>query len=142
MVLEMRFRHSFSSPLLVILFHFTFIASCFTVSSTVLVIARDTAAATSGTSGLNAHGIPYEVLIVPQSGAALPTLNSSATVGNYGGIITLSELSYQYTTGWASGLTSAQWQAIYDYQTAFGVRLARLDVYPNLDFGMLSLQPE
>lgn len=129
--------HSFISPLLILFSHLASLASCFTVSSTILVIARDTSAATSGTSGLNAHGIPYEVLIVPQDGVALPALNSSATVGNYGGFITLSELSYQYSTGWASGLTSAQWQAIYDYQTAFGVRLARLDVYPTSDFGRL-----
>lgn len=108
------------------------------MSSKVLVLARDTTSGYSGTSGLNAYGIPYELLVVPQEGTTLPVLNSS-TVGNYGGIIVLSELSYDYTTGWASALTTVQWQALYDYQTAFGVRMVRLDVYPGSAFGTFFL---
>ncbi|KAH7317283.1 hypothetical protein BKA65DRAFT_466259 [Rhexocercosporidium sp. MPI-PUGE-AT-0058] len=111
------------------------LASAKTVSSTILVFARNAAEATSGTSGLKAYGIPYELILVPQGGVTLPTLNSS-TVGNYGGVIVMSEVAYEYSTGWASGITAAQWQAIYDYQTAFGVRLARLDVYPGPEFGV------
>ncbi|KAH7400448.1 hypothetical protein BKA64DRAFT_482127 [Cadophora sp. MPI-SDFR-AT-0126] len=110
-------------------------ASAKTVSSTILVLARNAAEATSGTSGLKAYGIPYQLVLVPQAGTALPTLSSS-TVGNYGGIIVMSEVSYEYSTGWASGITAAQWQTIYNYQISFGVRLARLDVYPGPDFGV------
>jgi hypothetical protein len=89
----------------------------------------------SATSGLNAYGIPYELVAVPQAGITLPVLNSSTTSGNYGGIIVLSEVSYDYSTGYASALTDDQWQDLYDYQTSFGVRMVRLDVYPDSDFG-------
>jgi hypothetical protein len=115
---------------------FTSVNSAITVSSKILVLARDAASAYSGYSGLNAYGIPYQIVLVPQEGITLPTLNSSSTVGNYGGIIVLSEVSYGYSTGWGSALTAAQWTQIYNYQTSFGVRLARLDVYPDADFGM------
>lgn len=106
-----------------------------TVSNTILVIARDTASAYSATSGFNGYGIPVETLLVPQAGVALPALNSSATRGNYGGIVILSEVSYSYATGFASALTSAQFQQLYSYQTAFGVRMVRLDVFPGPDYG-------
>jgi hypothetical protein len=105
------------------------------------VFARDATSAYSATSGLNAYGIPYELRLVPSTGITLPALNSSATAGNYGGIITLSEVSYQYTDSWHSALTTSQWQQIYDYQTSFGVRLVRLDVYPDSDFGVTTTVP-
>lgn len=55
----------------------------------------------------------------------------------------MAELSYNYggTIGWGSALTDAQWQALYDYQTNFGVRMARLDVYPTSDFGVTVKAP-
>jgi hypothetical protein len=70
-----------------------------TVQNTILVFARDTASGYSGTSGLNGYGIPYQLVIVPQAGITLPVLNSTATNGNYGGIIVLSEVAYSYTAG-------------------------------------------
>lgn len=106
-----------------------------TVSNTILVFARDAASATSATLGFQGYGIPYQTVIVPQSGVALPTLNSSATNGNYGGILVMSEVSYQYSTGFLSALTTAQWTQIYAYQTAFGVRMVRLDTFPTTDMG-------
>lgn len=106
------------------------------VSNTVLVFARDSASATVATLGLQGYGIPYQTVIVPQSGAPLPVLNSSATVGNFGSILVLSEVSYQYTTGFLSALTTSQWTSLFNYQTAFGVRMVRLDVFPTADFGM------
>lgn len=106
-----------------------------TVSNTMLVFARDSASGYSVTSGFNAYGIPYQLVIVPQAGIALPTLNSSTTAGNYGGIVVLSEVAYSYSTGWASALTTAQWTQLFNYQTAFGVRMVRLDVFPTADFG-------
>lgn len=115
---------------------FASIANGLTVSNTILVFARDTDSAYSGTSGLSGYGIPYQTVIVPQAGVTLPTLNSSADAGNYAGFIVLSEVSYDYNGTWSSALTTAQWQQIYDYQNTFGARLVRLDVYPGPDFGM------
>lgn len=110
-------------------------AAANSVSNTILVFARDSASVTVATLGLQGYGIPYQAVIVPEAGVALPTLNSSATQGNYGGILVLSEVSYQYSTGFLSALTTAQWQQLYDYQTAFGVRMVRLDVFPSTDLG-------
>lgn len=106
-----------------------------TVSGQILVFARDSASAYSATSGLSGHGIPYELILVPSTGAALPVLNSTAADGNYGGIIVLGEVSYDGANGFASALTAAQWQQMFDYQNAFGVRMVRLDVFPSADFG-------
>lgn len=48
----------------------------------------------------------------------------------------LSELAYDLgATGWGSAITAAQWQEIYAYQSAFNVRMVRLDVYPGSEFG-------
>jgi hypothetical protein len=111
-----------------------------TVSSTVLVIARDTTSAINGAAlGLQGYGIPYEILTVPQAGvASLPLLNSSATYGNYGGIVTVSEVGYNYDAEYYSALTRRQWNDLYAYQTNFGVRMVRLDVFPTTDFGVSS----
>lgn len=109
------------------------------VSNTILVFARDTTSAADATSGLQGYGIPYQVVVVPQAGVALPALNASATQGNYGGIIVLSEVAYSYSTGWGSALTAAQWQALYNYQVAFSIRMVRLDVFPSTDLGMFLL---
>jgi hypothetical protein len=123
---------------------FSFLAAIFlaslaaaqkTVSNTILVFARDSASGYSATSGLNAYGIPYQLVLVPQAGITLPTLNSSPTNGNYGGILVLSEVAYNYNNLWASAITTEQWQQLYSYQTAFGVRMVRLDVYPTAEFG-------
>lgn len=90
------------------------------------------------TLGLEGLGINYEVLTFPQAGTPLPTLEQDG-YGNYAGIVTLKELSYEYNeperTGWLSALTDAQWTALYDYQVKYGVRMARLDVFPTTQFG-------
>ncbi|TVY39443.1 hypothetical protein LSUB1_G004310 [Lachnellula subtilissima] len=112
-----------------------------TVKSTVLILARDTASSYSGYSGLNGYAIPYQVVIVPQTGVTLPNLNSSTTSGNYGAIVILSEVSYDYggTLGFQSALTSAQLATLYQYQVTFGVRMVRLDVFPSADSGTTAL---
>lgn len=111
-----------------------------TLSSTVLVIARDSASAYSAYSGLNGYGIPYQILLVPQAGAALPVLNSSSMSGNFGAIVILSEVSYNYgAAGFQSALTTAQWATLFAYQTSFGVRMVRLDVFPSADSGTTAL---
>lgn len=105
------------------------------------MIARDGDSARQATNGLNAYGIPYQVLTVPSTGAPLPTLNSSATSGNFGGIIVVSGISYFYsdTNQWASGLTNDQWNSLYNYQLAFKVRMIQWDVYPQDAFGTTNL---
>lgn len=96
------------------------------------------------TLGLEGLGISYEVLTFPQAGTPLPTLEQDG-YGNYGGIVTLKELSYEYNeperTGWLSALTDAQWTALYDYQVKYGVRMARLDVFPTTQFGAEVREP-
>lgn len=111
------------------------VAAALSVQNTILVLARDSASATVATLGLQGYGIPYQTVIVPQSGVALPSLNSSLTSGNYGGILVLSEVAYQYSTGFLSALTTSQWNTMFAYQQAFGVRMVRLDVYPTTDMG-------
>lgn len=111
------------------------------VDSTALVIARDLTAAYSAYAGLNDRGIPYSILVVPPEGEALPSLNDTATHGNFGLIVVMSEVSYNYggTLGFQSALTAAQWQQLYNYQVAFGVRMVRLDVAPSATTGTQSL---
>jgi len=112
-----------------------------TVKSTILVFARDDASAYSAYSGLNAMGIPYELLIVPQAGITLPVLNTSMTAGNYGGFVILSEVSYNYgaSLGFQSALSAAQWASLYQYQLDFGARMVRMDAFPGPVFGTRAL---
>ena len=111
------------------------------VQSTFLIFARDAGSAYSAFSGLNAYGIPYQLVIVPQTGIILPVLNSSATIGNYGAIIILSEVSYNYggTLGFQSALNATQLAQLYAYQAAFGIRMVRLDSFPSADSGTTAL---
>jgi len=109
------------------------------VKGTVLILARDTASAYSATSGLNGYGIRYEVVTIPQEGTALPSLNSSESSGNYGSIVVLSEVSYDYGDDFRSAITAAQWAQIYQYQVSFGVRLVRLDTFPSTDLGVTAI---
>lgn len=96
------------------------------------------------TLGLEGLGISYEVLTFPQAGTELPALEQDG-YGNYAGIVTLKELAYDYNepgrTGWLSALTDAQWTALYDYQVKYGVRMARLDVFPTPQFGVNVREP-
>lgn len=112
-----------------------------TVSSTILILARDlTAALNTSASGLQGYGIPYEIVTVPQTGiTSLPLLNASATHGNYGGIVLVSEVGYNYGDQYYSALTRAQFNQLYNYQTSFGVRMVRLDVFPTSDYGVVSV---
>lgn len=110
-------------------------SNAITVASTILVLAQDEATSVSGTSGLRGYGIPYEVLTVPEDGTELPELSSSDEEGNYGGLIVLNEVGYEYEGGWSSALTKEQWEAIHEYQVSFGVRLVHLNVFPSEEYG-------
>ncbi|KAJ0418828.1 hypothetical protein BJY00DRAFT_324632 [Aspergillus carlsbadensis] len=105
------------------------------LAAQLLVIARDSTQANAASSGLNAYGIPFTTLLVPQAGAQLPDLDSP-TGGRFGGIVVAGEVSYDYGNGtWASGLTPAQWNQLYAYQLKYRVRLVEYDVTPGSRFG-------
>ena len=115
--------------------------STLTVDSTVLVFARDSGAAGVATGPLNGYGIPHQAVVVPQTGVTLPALTSSATQGNFGLVVIISAVSYDYGPdgGWRSALTAAQQTELRDYVKNFGVRLVQLDVYPGPDYGATAL---
>lgn len=105
------------------------------VSSTILILAAEGDASYSATSGFDAYGIPYQLVSVPQAGVTLPTLNSTATSGSYGGIVILADVSYNYGGSYRSALTQDNYNALYAYQLAFGVRMVLLDTYPDVPTG-------
>jgi hypothetical protein len=110
------------------------------VHSTALVIAVSDDAAEEAVNILDQFGHASQVLVVPQEGTALPTLVTvngppdvyTSTWGSFDLIIVIGLVSYDYggTTGWASALTSDQWNDLYAYQTEWGVRMIHLDGYP------------
>lgn len=111
------------------------VSAATSVTGTVLIIARSDADVAGISPGLDGYGIPWEKALIPKAGAALPTLNSSSADGNYVGIITSGGLSYDYSGNFKSALTAAQWNQLYGYQSAFHVRLVRLDEFPGSEFG-------
>jgi hypothetical protein len=107
-----------------------------TTKATVLIIAKDIDSARTAHSGLQGYAIPYRVLVVPVTGATLPRLNASAIAGNFGGIVVLGDVSYDYGGAtFRSALTDPQWDELFAYQKSFNVRMIRLDVYPGPRFG-------
>lgn len=104
-------------------------------AETALLIAVSSGAADEAVAVLNQHNQATDLLVMPQNGAALPTLetiNGTDSVGNFGLIIIIGMASYDYggTVGWASAITSDQWTALYAYQSKYGVRMIHLDGYP------------
>jgi hypothetical protein len=135
--------HSFSRLLASLFFalallSFIAVANATNISSTILVLAHNKTRGLPATSGLNAYGIPYELIEVPPAGIpSLPALSASNSDANYGGIIILGDVSYDYGNGnWRSALTQAQFDQLFAYQTAFGVRMVRLDMIPSEEFGL------
>lgn len=90
---------------------------------------------------LDGYGIPWQSVIIPQSGGALPALNTSLTDGVFGSIIMASGIVYEYSGAYRSALTDAQWQQLYDYQTTFRVRMVRFNEYPGSAFGATPVDP-
>ncbi|KAL4789729.1 hypothetical protein BDV19DRAFT_19822 [Aspergillus venezuelensis] len=106
-----------------------------TLAANILIIARDDTQASVASSGLNGYGIPFTTLLVPQAGVELPTLNTTSG-GNFGGIVVAGEVSYDYGSDeWRSALTDDQWNQLYAYQLAYGVRMVQYDVFPGPNFG-------
>lgn len=111
-----------------------------TVAANILIIARDPSSAGVASSGLNAYGIPFTTLLVPQDGVTLPALNDSSE-GNFGGIVVASGVSYDYgNEGYRSALTTDQWNQLYAYQLEYGVRMVQYDVYPGPDYGAAAVE--
>ena len=71
---------------------------------------------------------------MPEGGVALPTLNTTDG-GNYGLIVILSEAMYVANGTSSTTLTPAQWEAMYDYQRKFKVRMIHLDAAPGPKYG-------
>lgn len=109
-----------------------------TLNSTILVIARDANASYAGTSVLQGYGIPYQVVDISLKGGGFPQLNSTPDSGNFGGIVTVSAREYKGGDGWKTDLNEKQWQELYRYQEAFGVRMVRLNTWPSADYGVQS----
>jgi len=109
-----------------------------TVNNTLLVLARDSNATSSGTFVLDGYGIPYQVVDLSVQPTSLPQLNSTQDAGNFGGIVTVSARGYSGSDDWSKVLSNEQWKDIYNYQEAFGVRLVRLNAWPSTDYGVQS----
>lgn len=112
-------------------------AVALSVDSTILIIASHDADAKMASMGLDGYGIPYRKLLVPSNGIEMPILNSSATEGNFGGIIVISNVAYDKGGLYISAITDQQWSQIHSYQSAFKVRMARINEYPGSQFGMI-----
>ncbi|PSN66446.1 putative extracellular serine-rich protein [Corynespora cassiicola Philippines] len=110
-----------------------------TVNSTLLILARDANATISATAVLQGYGIPYLTIDLSAPGATIPRLNSTPDFGNFGGIVTVSSRGYNGGDDWATAVNKKQWEEIYSYQEFFGIRLVRLNSWPNADFGVQSL---
>lgn len=50
----------------------------------------------------------------------------------------MSARDYKNGDDWKTALSDKQWQQIYNYQEAFGVRLVRLNAWPSADYGVQS----
>jgi hypothetical protein len=115
-----------------------FIEAAVTVNSTLLVLSRETNATASGVSVLQGYGIPYQVVDLSIPAAGFPQLNSTPNAGNFGGIVAVSARPYNGGDDWSKVLSEKQWQELYRYQEAFGVRMVRLNAWPSADFGVQS----
>jgi hypothetical protein len=80
---------------------------------------------------LGQAGVPYDVLIATEEELTVSRLVSGAT-GRYQGIL-LATNSLAYDTGggtYASAFTDAEWQLLFEYERAFGVRQVSLYTFP------------
>ncbi|EPS44709.1 hypothetical protein H072_1293 [Dactylellina haptotyla CBS 200.50] len=109
------------------------------IRNTALIVTPDMANAATVTGTMDGYGIPYEVLIVPQSGVTMPQLNQTNGDGNYGLFLVISQVSYNYGDAWRSALTNDQWNLMYDYQTIYGVRMIHINAFPSGQFGASAL---
>jgi hypothetical protein len=83
-------------------------------------------------SVLNQVGAPYDVIIAKNGGFNALTLSDGNGAGRYQGIIlTTGNLGYLAPSGnYESAFSAAQWQALWNYESAFRVRQATLYTFP------------
>jgi len=116
---------------------FSSIVSATSVYQTALVFAVSTDDANSATTILQGYGAPFDLIMVPQEGIALPTLETMTAcnepVGLYGMIIIISQVAYDYggDIGFASALNDTQFDTLYAYQVKYGVRMVQLNQFPS-----------
>jgi len=104
-------------------------------NSTALILAQDESNANEASYLLNSYGIRYETYLIPKEGRDLPALSNSAG-GHYGLLVVHSELAYDGTaSGFSTVLNQGQWDALYEYQRAYGVRMVHIDVVPKPAYG-------
>ncbi len=82
-------------------------------------------------------GTPYTVWIGrDRPGQLTPDHLSSGTHAHYQGVILATgTLGYDDNGNWVSALTAAEWQNLWNFEAAFGVRQVSWYTYPTPDFG-------
>lgn len=116
------------------------------LQTALILTTTEAGAADQATTVIQGYSTPLQVFHIPQAGTSLPileTISGSNGKGNYGLIIVVGLVSYDYggTTGWASAITAAQWTQLYNYQTKYGVRMIHLDAFPQAMFGTMTTGP-
>ncbi|KAF3922954.1 hypothetical protein ABW20_dc0101875 [Dactylellina cionopaga] len=82
-------------------------------------------------SSLSAYGIPYDSIVMPDSGYTLPSLTNTDGSCKYSALVTFRQLYKTDSSGaWKCFIEPDQWQKIYDYQVSCGVRLIQLGAVP------------
>ena len=83
-------------------------------------------------STLDQLGVPYDTLIASTTSLTASTLSDGLGAGHYQGILLATgNLAYlSPTVGWTSAFSTAQWQALWQYEADFRVRQVTLYTYP------------
>lgn len=115
-----------------------YVSATATVDSTLLIFARDSNATLPGTAVLQGYGIPYLVVDLSIPAGGYPQLNATPQAGNFGGIVLVSARQYETGDDWKQAMSQRQWDELYKYQEGFGVRMVRLNAWPNAEFGVKS----
>ncbi|KAJ3278102.1 hypothetical protein HK104_002648 [Borealophlyctis nickersoniae] len=90
------------------------------------------------TNGLNGYGIPYDQLIIPNTGynGSLPLQDSAGNPLYSLVIVTPGQLPYANAAGvWGSALTQVQWDQLAAYESKWKVRRVSLDDTPQASHG-------
>jgi hypothetical protein len=116
----------------------TRVSAAVTINSTLLILSREPNATPAATLLLQGYSIPYQVVDLSLPGGGFPQLNSTPDTGNFGGIVAVSARDYDGGDDWNTVLNAKQWQQLYSYQEAFGIRLVRLNAWPSADYGVRS----
>lgn len=99
------------------------------------------------TTTLDYAGIPYDVCLTTSSspscfaadGSLVLTASSPSLTphGRYQAVLlSIGDLAYWNGSAWGSGLSTAQWQQLYDYQITYGVRSAAWYGWPGANYCM------